>query len=92
MGYRAFGGLGMVNGYTSDATRPAVPVGELSLGHPQDFGQDFTERYSREAEMIAQQEIELNCTTTAFYDGEDTRAFVEYRGPTAHDWWRKSKL
>lgn len=48
MGYRAFGGLGMVNGYTSNSKRPVVPVGELSLSRPAELEQDFDERYSKE--------------------------------------------
>ena len=52
MGYRAFGGLGMVNGYTSNGKRPVVPVGELSMARPEEFGQDFDERYSMEVRSL----------------------------------------
>eukprot|EP01043_Picozoa_sp_COSAG02_P012120 COSAG02_NODE_461_length_21848_cov_235.681043_9_plen_439_part_00 len=48
MGYQSFGGLGMVNGYTSNGKRPAVPIGELSMARPEEFGQDFDEKYSME--------------------------------------------
>jgi hypothetical protein len=51
MGYRSFGGLGMVNGYTSNGKRPAVPVGELSMARPEEFEQDFDERYSMEVSL-----------------------------------------
>lgn len=42
MSYRAFGGLGMVNGYTSNGKRQKLPVTELRMSRPEDFEQDVS--------------------------------------------------
>jgi hypothetical protein len=47
--------------------------------------------YHGQAEMSSQQRLKLNGTTEAVYAGEDTDSFIEYRGPTPNDWWRKPK-
>ena len=68
------------NGYVSNARRQRLTVGELSLSRPEEFAQDFDERFAKEAEMISQQPIVLNGTTEAVYAGEDPAGWVQYRG------------
>jgi ectoine hydroxylase-related dioxygenase (phytanoyl-CoA dioxygenase family) len=55
IGFKPHLGLGMVEGNSLDPSKPAIPVGELSMSRPEEFSQDFDWRYSENARLLAEQ-------------------------------------
>jgi len=54
VGFKTFQGWGMVDGDVIEPRKARIPVGELSMGHPEAFEQDFDCRYSRHAKQMAE--------------------------------------
>lgn len=53
MGFRPYQGLGMVNLDSIDPQVKRVPLGELSMSRPEEFGQDFDIKHSAISEFYA---------------------------------------
>lgn len=60
VGFRTFSGLGMIDGNTTDPTKAATPIGEMSMSRPETLTQDFDWRYSDHARQLSSADPEID--------------------------------